>query len=211
MTRFVVRRLLEFVPALFVIVTLTFFLIRLAPGGPFAAEKAVTEEALRQIEAQYNLDAPLYKQYLDYLWGLLHGDLGPSLKRPSRSVTEWILLKFPVSLELGIYGLVVALCLGLPAGILAAWRPNTRMDYVAMALAMGGICIPNFVLGPLFVLVFALWLGWLPVALWEVPSDKVLPAFTLGAIYAAYIARLSRASLIEVLSQDFIRTARAKG
>lgn len=185
--------------------------MRLAPGGPFAAEKAVSEEALRQIAAHYNLDAPLFKQYLDYLAGLLQGDMGPSLKRPSRSVAEWILIKLPVSVELGIYGLVVALCLGLPAGILAAWRPNTWRDYVPMSLAMTGICVPNFVLGPLLVLVFAVHLGWLPVALWETPSDKILPALTLGAIYAAYIARLTRASLLEVLSQDFIRTARAKG
>lgn len=211
MARFVLRRLLEFIPVMFVIVTLTFFLVRLAPGGPFDAEKAVSVEALRQIHAHYNLDAPLHRQYLDYVRGLLHGDLGPSLKRPSRSVTEWIAIKFPVSLELGAYGLIVALALGLPAGIVAGWRPNTWSDHVPMALAMSGICVPNFVLGPLLVLVFAVHLGWFPVALWEVPSDKILPAVTLGAIYAAYVARLCRTGLLEVLSQDFIRTARAKG
>ena len=211
MTRFVIRRLAEFFPVLFVIATVTFFLVRLAPGGPFSQERHVTEEALRQIEAHYNLDAPIFRQYLDYLWGLLHGDLGPSLKRPNRTVMEWILLKFPVSFELGSYALLVALGLGLPAGILAASRPNSWRDYAPMSLAMAGICIPNFVLGPLLVLLLAVHLGWLPTALWHAPGGKILPAFTLGAMYAAYIARLSRASLIEVLNQDFIRTARAKG
>lgn len=211
MTRYVFRRLLEFIPVLFVIVTMTFFLVRLAPGGPFSAEKNLSETALRQIEAKYNLDAPLYEQYFDYLKGLLRGDLGPSLKRESRTVAEWILLKFPVSLELGVYGLIVALSIGLIAGLLAAMRPNSWLDYASMSFAMAGICIPNFVLGPLLVLVFAVWLGWLPVAMWETPADKILPAITLGAMYAAYIARLTRGSLLEVLSQDFIRTARAKG
>jgi oligopeptide transport system permease protein len=211
MARFVLFRLLTFLPTLFVIVTLTFFLVRLAPGGPFSAEKALSDEALRQIEAHYNLDAPLLEQYGSYLWRLLHGDLGPSLKRPSRTVVEWIAIKLPVSVELGFYGLLVALGVGLPAGIVAASRPNTWRDYVPMAFAMAGICVPNFVLGPVLVLIFALYLGWLPVALWEVPSDKILPAVALGTVYAAYIARLSRASMIEVLSQDYIRTARAKG
>jgi oligopeptide transport system permease protein len=211
MAHFITRRLLGFIPVLLVTVTLTFFLVRMAPGGPFDSEKAVSDEALRQIEAHYSMDAPLFSQYLDYLKGLLHGDLGPSLKRPSRSVTEWIALKFPVSMELGLYGLLVALCIGLPAGIIAAWRPNSWSDYLPMSVAMAGICIPNFVLGPLLVLLFAVRLGWLPVAMWEVPSDKILPAITLGAIYAAYVARLTRASLLDVLSQDFIRTARAKG
>jgi oligopeptide transport system permease protein len=203
--------LAEFIPVLFIIITMVFFMVRFAPGGPFDAEKQVSEQALRQIERQYNLDAPLWKQYVDYLGGLLQGDLGPSLKRPNRSVAEWIALKFPVSLELGLYGLIVALGVGLPAGIIAAWKPNTWRDYLSMTIALVGICVPNFVLGPLLVLVFAIHLELLPVALWEQPSDKILPAITLGMIFAAYIARLSRASMIEVLSQDFIRTARAKG
>ncbi len=211
MGRFILRRLATFIPILLVIVTLTFFLVRLAPGGPFASERAVSEEALRQIEAHYNLDAPLWRQYVDYVAGLLRGDLGPSLKRPSRTVAEWIWIKFPVSLELGLYALIVAIGIGLPAGILAAWRPNTWTDYLPMSLSMGGICIPNFVLGPLLVLFFAVRLEWLPVALWETPSDKILPALTLGAMYAAYIARLTRTGLLDTLTQDFIRTARAKG
>jgi oligopeptide transport system permease protein len=211
MIRYIVRRLLEFIPVLFVIVTMTFFMVRLAPGGPFADERAVSDEALAQIRAHYDLDGSIWRQYGEYLWNLVQGDLGPSLKRPSYSVAEWLGMKLPISLELGFYGLLVAVGLGLPAGILAAWRPNTWTDYVPMGFAMAGICIPNFVLGPLLVLVFAIWLDWLPVALWEQPAGKILPAITLGAIYAAYIARLARASLLDVLNQDFIRTARAKG
>jgi len=212
MARFVFRRFFQFIPVLFVIVTLTFFLIRLAPGGPFDSEKAMSEEALRQIEKAYNLDAPLYIQYLDYLAGLVRGDLGPSLRRPDRSVMEWILLRLPVSLELGLYAILVALGIGLAAGVAASLKPNTVQDYAPMSLAMVGICIPNFVLGPVLVLILGLWLGWLPVSGWGAERfDKVLPAFTLGATYAAYIARMTRGSMLDVLAQDFIRTARAKG
>lgn len=211
MIRFVVRRVVEAVPVLFIIVTLVFFLTRLAPGGPFDAERNVSPEILKNLEAYYNLDAPLYEQYLDYLGGLLRGDLGPSFKNASFSVNELIAIGFPVSLELGVYALLVALAIGLTAGIVAALKPNTLQDYAPMSFAMLGICVPNFVLGPLLVLVFALWLGWLPVSGWEGPQYKVLPALTLGASYVAYIARLSRGGMLEVLSQDFIRTARAKG
>ncbi len=211
MLAFVFRRLLEFIPVLLAIITITFFLVRLAPGGPFDADKRVSPEAMARIEAYYNLDAPLHKQYLDYLGGVLRGDLGPSFKKSSRSVREWIVLRLPVSLELGAYALLVALGIGLTAGIVASLKPNSLWDHTPMALSMVGICIPNFVLGPLLVLVFSLWMGWLPVAGWREPADKILPSLTLGAMYAAYIARLTRAGMLEVLSQDFIRTARAKG
>jgi oligopeptide transport system permease protein len=143
--------------------------------------------------------------------GVVQGDLGPSFRKSSRSVREWVLLRLPVSLELGSYALLVALGIGLSAGMIAALHPNRWTDHGPMAFAMAGICLPNFVLGPLLVLVFALWLGWLPVAGWKTPADKILPSITLGAMYAAYIARLTRAGMLEVLAQDFIRTARAKG
>ncbi|MCX5768699.1 MAG: ABC transporter permease subunit [Candidatus Hydrogenedentes bacterium] len=211
MTRFIMRRLAEIVPVLFVIVTLVFFMIRLAPGGPFDTEKSVPPEVLENLEAYYHLDQPLYRQYLMYLGRLVHGDLGPSFKNSNFSVNELIGLGFPVSLELGLYALAVALVIGLASGISASLKPNSARDYVPMSLAMAGICIPNFVLGPLLVLVFALWLGWLPSSGWDGPLYKILPALTLGAAYAAYIARLTRGSMLEVLSQDFIRTARAKG
>ncbi len=211
MSKYILRRLAEFVPVLLIIVTITFFLVRLAPGGPFDAERAVPPEVLRQLEAQYNLDAPLYRQYLNYLGGLVQGDLGPSFRRPSRTVREWIALRLPVSLELGAYGLLVAITIGLSTGVYAALKPNTVRDYVPMSLAMVGICVPNFVLGPLMVLIFAIWLGWLPVAGWDFPEHRILPAIALGTAFAAYIARLSRGGMLEVLAQDFIRTARAKG
>lgn len=211
MTKVIVRRLLEAIPVLLAIVTITFFLIRLAPGGPFDDEKNVSGAIKERIEAYYNLDAPLYEQYFDYLTALLKGDLGPSYKHASRSVNELIGYGLPVSAELGFYAMLVALTIGLTAGLIASSKPNTLRDYVPMSLAMIGICVPNFVLGPLLVLVFGLALGWLPVAGWDVPADKILPSITLGAMYAAYIARLSRGGMLEVLSNDFIRTARAKG
>jgi oligopeptide transport system permease protein len=211
MAGFILRRLLAFVPVLFVTVTIVFFLVRLAPGGPFDEDKAVTETVRKQLEQHYRLDAPLWKQYLMYVGDLCKGDLGPSMTRPSRTVSEWIALRFPVSLELGCYALLVALAAGLTAGLLAAYRPNSWVDHLPMSLAMAGICIPAFVLGPLLVLVFSLWLGWLPVQGWDTPAGRILPAVTLGASYAAYVARLTRGGMLEVMTQDFIRTARAKG
>ncbi|MBI2423606.1 MAG: ABC transporter permease [Candidatus Hydrogenedentes bacterium] len=211
MTRYILTRILAFIPVLLAVITITFFLVRVAPGGPFDSERAVTETTKKMLEEAYNLDAPLYVQYWDYLSGVVQGDLGPSFRKPSRTVREWIELRIPVSLELGAYAIVVALFLGLGAGILAATKPNSLRDYAPMSLAMVGICVPNFVLGPLLVLVFSLWLGWLPVSGWQDPVDKILPSLTLGAMYSAYIARLTRGGMLEVLSQDFIRTARAKG
>lgn len=211
MARHILGRIALFVPTLLAIITLTFFMVRLAPGGPFDAERRVPAETLRQLERAYNLDAPLHRQYLDYLGGVVRGDLGPSFRKPSRTVSEWIALRVPTSIELGFYALLVALAIGLAAGLLASLRPNTWTDYLPSALAMIGICVPSFVLGPLLVLVFALWLEWLPVSGWTGPKDKILPSITLGAMYAAYIARLTRGGMLEALAQDHIRTARAKG
>lgn len=211
MIRFVGGRFLEMIPVLWIIVTSVFFLIRLAPGGPFDADRVVSAEVIENLNAYYHLDAPLYRQYLDYMSRLVHGDLGPSFKSANWSVNELIGLGFPVSLELGMYALAVALILGLIAGILAALKPNTLMDYIPMSLATLGICVPAFVLGPVLLLVFALHLHWLPVAGWDGPSYKILPSLTLGIVYAAYIARLTRGGMIEIMTQDFIRTARAKG
>ena len=151
------------------------------------------------------------EQYTDYMGGLLSGDFGPSFKNASSSVNELIAQSFPVSLELGFYALCVALLIGLTAGIIAALKPNSWQDYTPMTLAMIGICVPNFVLGPILLFIFGINLGWFPVSGWEEAVDKVLPSITLGAMYAAYIARLSRGGMLEVLSNDFIRTARAKG
>ena len=211
MIRLIAWRILEMVPILWIITTVVFFVIRLAPGGPFDAERNVSAEVLKNLNAYYHLDEPLYRQYLGYMRDLLHGDLGPSFKDASWSVNELIALGFPISLELGVYALAVALAIGLAAGIVASTKPNTARDHIPMSLAMLGICVPTFVLGPLLVLVFSLWLDWLPVAGWDGPQYKLLPALTLGAAYGAYIARLTRGGMLEVLAQDFIRTARAKG
>jgi oligopeptide transport system permease protein len=211
MLRFIALRLLQTIPVLLVIATLTFFMVRLAPGGPFDAEKQVTPEIRRNLEAHYGLDKPLYRQYFDYMGKVVKGDLGPAFKHPNRSVNELIWGAFPVSLQLGFYSLLVALALGLMAGIIASLRPNSPTDYVPMTLAMVGICVPTFVMGPLLILVFALGLGWFSASGWYTSGDMVLPALTLGGYYAAYVARLTRGGMLEILNQDFIRTARAKG
>ncbi len=211
MLRFIARRLLETIPVLFVIATVTFFMMRLAPGGPFDTEKQVSKEVRARMEAHYGLDKPLFEQYLLQMKHLLQGDLGPSFKYPSRTVNEIIADAFPVSLELGLESLAVALALGLLAGMIASYRQNSAWDHIPMALAMIGLCVPTFVMGPLLISAFALHLDWFDAAGWFLPRDRVLPALTLGAFYAAYVARLARGGLLEVLNQDFIRTARAKG
>ena len=211
MIRFVILRLLQTIPVIWVIITATFFMIRFVPGGPFTAEKAVTPEILRNLEAHYGMNKPLYRQYLDYTSSLLKGDLGPSFKYPTRSVNEIIADKLPVSVELGLLSLAVALGVGLPLGVLAAVRRNTWIDYICSSVAMVGICVPTFVLGPLLILVFAIHLGWFNASGWYGPIDRVLPSITLGSVYAAYVARLARGGMLEVLSQDYIRPARAKG
>lgn len=211
MLAYFLRRLLFFIPVLWVTVTVVFFLIRLAPGGPFDDEKNFPPAVQQKLLEHYHLDASPLQQYGFYLGGLLQGDLGASLLKPSRSVAEWILLRFPVSLELGLLALGVALVFGLGAGLVASLRPNSLLDHIPMALAMTGICVPTIVLGPLLVYCFALRFGWLPVQGWEGPAHRVLPALTLGAGYAAYIARLTRGGMLEVLARDFIKTARAKG
>jgi oligopeptide transport system permease protein len=197
---------------LIVVASLTFFLVRLAPGGPFDSEKAVSPQVLKNLNEVYNLNAPLYEQYFDYMANALTGDFGPSFRYPGRSVSEMILTGLPVTFELAFYAIVFAAFLGLIAGIVAAVKKNTALDYIPMAIAMLGICMPTFLLGPLLVLIFGLNLELMPVSGWDtLPGDKVLPAITLGAAYAAYIARLSRGGMLETLNQDYIRTARAKG
>ena len=212
MWRFIGLRLLQAIPVVLVVITVTFFLVRSAPGGPFDSEKAVMPEVKAALEAQYKLDLPLGQQYIAYLGDLARGDLGPSFKYPGRDVNELIAAGLPVTAELGAYALLVALFLGGIAGVVAALKPNTAQDYIPMSIAMIGICMPTFLLGPILVLVFGIHLEWLPVAGWgDIPGDKILPSLTLGAAYAAYIARLGRAGMLEVMSQDYIRTARAKG
>jgi oligopeptide transport system permease protein len=211
MLRFIARRFLQTIPVLLIIATLTFFLMKLAPGGPFDTEKATTPEIKKQLEAHYGYDKPVWQQYASYMGGLLKGDLGPSSKYGGWTVTELIAGAFPVSLELGCYALAVALTIGMLAGFVAALRPNSAMDYLPMSLATIGICLPTFVMGPVLVLIFGIALSWFNSSGWFFMGDRVLPALTLGAYYSAYTSRIARTSMIEILSQDFIRTARAKG
>ena len=212
MFELILRRLGTALPVLLAVITLTFLMVHSAPGGPFDAEKAVTPEVLAKLNAKYNLDAPLWEQYSDYLLGVVQGDFGPSFRYPSRSVTELIMTGLPITFELAVYAIIFALLLGVSAGILGALKPNTVYDYVPMTTAMLGICVPSIILGPSLILTFGIWLEWLPVGGWgDIPGDKILPTVTLGTAYAAYCARLTRGGMLEVLNQDFIRTARAKG
>ncbi len=212
MLRFALNRLLQAIPVLLIVISATFLLVHSAPGGPFSADKAVPPEVIKALEAQYNLDQPLWQQYVSYLGDVLRGDFGPSFKYSGRTVNELIAAGLPATAELALYAMLVALVIGISAGVIAAMRPNSMQDYVPMSAAMLGICMPSFLLGPLLVLVFGIHLEWLPVSGWgDIPGDKIMPSITLGTGYAAYIARLSRGGMLEVLSQDYIRTARAKG
>ena len=211
MAKFVILRLIQGIFVLLAIYAVTFFLVAATPGSPFSSERAIRPEILAQIEAFYGYDKPVGERFLTSLNNVLRGEFGPSAVYANRTVTEIIAESFPVSLKLGSISLLVALLLGVPAGILAAVKKNTWLDYLPMSTAMAGICLPTFVMGPLLALVFGLILQLLPVAGWFGPEFVILPAATLGLYYAAYFARLTRGGMLEMLNQDFVRTARAKG
>jgi oligopeptide transport system permease protein len=210
---YVTRRLLTAIPTLLVIVTVAFFMMRIAPGGPFDRERALPPEIEKNVLAAYDLDQPLLRQYADYLLGVLHGDLGPSFKYRDFTVAELLWTGFPASLKVGGLAIGLAVLLGIGLGTLAALRQNTVLDYAVMASAMTGITIPNFVMAPLLTLIFGVYLGWLPVAGWNdgAARNLILPVIALALPQIAYIARLMRGSMIEVLRADYVRTARAKG
>lgn len=212
MISLILKRLATAIPVLLAVITLTFFMVHSAPGGPFDEEKAVSPEVLLKLNERYNLNEPLMVQYFDYLGNVLQGDFGPSFRYPSRSVTELISIGLPITFELALYAILFALMLGIIAGVISSLRPNTAYDYIPMTVAMAGICIPSIILGPSLTLIFGIWLNWFPVTGWgDIPGDKILPTITLGTAYAAYCARLTRGGMLEILNQDFIRTARAKG
>ncbi len=211
MARYILHRLWQSLLVLWTVVTLVFFLVKAVPGDPFQNEKASSEHIRKQNLRIYGLDRSLPEQYFRYMGNALQGELGTSLKFEGRTVSEIIRAAFPVSLKLGLLSLVVAMLLGTPLGVLAAVRQNTWKDAAAMSLALVGICLPGFVLGPLLALIFGLKLNWVNVAGLSEASDWILPTLTVGVFYAAYFARLTRAGLLEILSQDYIRTARAKG
>ena len=212
MLQVILKRIAIAIPVILVVASITFFLVRMAPGGPFDAEKVVPPQVMKNLNAVYNLDAPLIIQYKDYMLNLIQGDFGPSFRYPGRSVTEMIFTGLPVTLELAFYAILIAMVIGGVAGVIAAVKRNTLFDFIPMTIAMIGICMPTFLLGPLLVLFFGIHLELLPVSGWNsLVGDKILPSITLGAAYAAYIARLSRGGMLETLGQDYIRTARAKG
>ncbi len=211
MLRFIAVRLLQTIPVLFVVATVTFFMVRSVPGGPFDTEKVVAPEIKRQLESYYGLDKPLWQQYTDYMVRLCQGDLGPSLKYTNRTVKEMIFETFPVSMRLGLMSLAIALVLGISAGVMAALKPNTWLDYFCSSVSVLGICLPTFVTGPILVLVFALNLRWFNASGLFEARDYILPAVALGFAYAAYVSRMTRGGMLEVMHQDYIRTARAKG
>jgi oligopeptide transport system permease protein len=210
---YVARRLLASVPTLLVIVTVAFFMMRIAPGGPFDQERALPPEIERNVLAEYNLDAPLLVQYWDYLSGVLLGDFGPSFKYRDFTVGQLLATGFPASLKVGGLAILLAVTVGIALGTFAALRQNRAIDHGVMAVAMTGIAIPNFVMAPLLTLIFGVYLSWLPVAGWGggAARNLILPVIALALPQIAFIARLTRGSMIETMSANFIRTARAKG
>ena len=215
MFKFILRRILETIPVLLCVAAMTFFMCRLAPGGPFDDDKQVTTEVRELLNKQFNLDKPLHEQFYQYVVNLPNLQ---SFKYPSRTVGDIISQKFPVSAKLGFLAMCVALTLGVLLGVVASLRPNSFLDYIPSSLAMVGICLPTFVMGPILMYIFALKLDWFPATGWGgfdgdaiFSADMVLPSLTLGLFYAAYISRLTRSGMLDILTQDYIRTAKAKG
>jgi oligopeptide transport system permease protein len=211
MATFILRRIVSLFFVLFCVVSITFLLIRLAPGGPFDRERKIPPQIEKELLAKYKLDGPLWDQYRGYVWDLLHGDLRLSTKYRNRSVNELLAQSLPVSGTLGGIAFLIATAGGIWVGAFAAVRHDTPADTWAMLGALLAISVPTFVIGPLLILIFALKLNWLPVGGWGGVSYLILPSITLASPYVAYIARLMRTSMLEVLGLDFIRTARAKG
>lgn len=221
MGRYIVRRVLWMIPVLFFISIVTFALAHAVPGGPFDREKPLPAEIVANLNKHYGLDQPLWKQYTDYMGftrnpsgefaGLLQGNFGPSYASRGRTVNDIFAAHLPVSATLGLAALAIGVGMGVPLGVIAALKQNTIWDYLTMGVAIFGVSVPNIVLGPLFILVFALTLGWFPVAGWGRPEQLVMPAIALGLHESAIIARLTRASMLQVIREDYIRTARSKG
>ena len=215
MTQYIVRRFLGLFPTLFIIITISFFIIRVAPGGPFAREKELPPQVLENIEKKYNMDESLLVQYGMYMYDIIRGDLGPSFRYMDRDVNYYIFNSLPASMLLGLVSLSIALVLGITSGVVSALRQNRLADYLSMSVAVIGISVPLFVIGPVLMYFLSIRLQLLPTSGWiggrNGLKPLIMPAITLAFPYFAYIARLTRASVIEVLRSDYIRTARAKG
>lgn len=212
MIQLILKRLLTYIPVLLVVVIITFLMIYAAPGGPFDAERVASPEIIEKLNEAYDLDKPIHVQIYKYLYNAIQGDFGPSFKYPGRTVSELIMSGLPTTIELALYSILFAIFLGVISGLLASLNPGKILDIVPMSISLLGICIPSIILGPVLVLIFGIWYEALPVYGWgDNPGDKILPTITLGTAYAAIFARLTRGGMLEVLGQDFIRTARAKG
>ena len=212
MVKFIIRRLLYMIVTLWVIITVVFFLMKNLPGNPFGeASMKLSADAKKILMQQYGLDKPVWEQYLKYMWNVLHGDLGRSYQFPTTTVTEKIGQAFPASAELGMWALLIAVIIGIALGIVASLNHNKGLDYAAMFTAVIGVSIPSMILGPLLSYYVGVKLGWFPSGLWKGPQYRVLPAITLSFGTIAILARLMRASMLDVLSQDYIKTAKAKG
>ena len=212
MIQLILKRLFTYIPVLLVVVIITFLMVHAAPGGPFDAERVASPEIIEKLNEAYNLDKPIHVQIYNYLFNAIQGDFGPSFKYPGRSVTELIMSGLPTTIELAIYSILFAIFLGVISGLVASLNPGKILDIVPMSISLLGICIPSIILGPVLVLIFGIWYEGLPVYGWgDNPGDKILPTITLGTAYAAIFARLTRGGMLEILGQDYIRTARAKG
>ena len=212
MIQLILKRLFTYIPVLLVVVIITFLMIHAAPGGPFDAERVASPEIIEKLNEAYNLDKPLHVQIYNYLFNAIQGDFGPSFKYPGRTVTELSMSGLPTTIELAIYSILFAIFLGVISGLVASLNPGKILDIVPMSISLLGICIPSIILGPVLVLIFGIWYEVLPVYGWgDNPGDKILPTITLGTAYAAIFARLTRGGMLEILGQDYIRTARAKG
>ena len=212
MIQLIFKRLLTYIPVLLVVVIITFLMIHAAPGGPFDAERVASPEIIEKLNEAYDLDKPIHVQIYNYLFNAIQGDFGPSFKYPGRSVSELIMSGLPTTIELAMYSIIFALFLGVISGLVASLNPGKILDIIPMSISLLGICIPSIILGPILVLIFGIWYEVLPVYGWgDNPGDKILPTITLGTAYAAIFARLTRGGMLEILGQDFIRTARAKG
>ena len=211
MLAFIFKRLLSLIPVILVVSLATFMLMHAVPGGPFDREKALPQAVIDNLNAKYHLDDPLWKQYVDYMYGFVRFDLGPSIAYRSRTVNDILAQQWPATAILGLASFAIAVLGGIPLGLIGAIKQNTLYDFTAMGVSMFGLSIPNMALGPLLMWIFALNLGWFPVATWGTPLHVVLPAITLGTAYMASFARLTRAAMLQVIREDYIQTARAKG
>lgn len=213
MIKFIAKRIFEAIPTLLVLITISFFLMRFAPGNPFSSDRPLPPEVMANIEAKYGLDKPVFEQYTTYLGNILHGDFGPSFKYKDFSVNELVSEALPVSAQIGFFAFIFALIMGITVGTIAALKQNSWLDYTIMSTAMAGVVMPSFILAPVLIYVFSINLGWLPAGGWNDGSLKymMLPMIGMSLLYVATFARITRGSMIETLNSNFIRTARAKG